>query len=142
MVIVRLNQPYQIHIQIKLKLNCIPFHCQFELLSLKHLSSLLSSIKSRFNLVQNLEWRTNWIKCTHTYKYITLWIEGIYSFSLYQVQTFTSLVAPTSEIFFCDNINNVANLHVIVQLLYILIEQDWSNSFFMESIIRLMCLIY
>ena len=43
MEIVHLNKPYQIYVQIRLKLNHIPFHCQFELLPFPF--TFLSSIK-------------------------------------------------------------------------------------------------
>ena len=110
MEIVHLEKPYQIHVQIRLKLNHIPFHCQYELLPFPF--PFLSSIKPHwFNLVRNLEWRINWSKYTHTYN--TMVWRKFSHFSFYQVQSFTSLAAPTSEIYCCNSINNVTNLQVI-----------------------------
>ena len=62
MAIVHLNKPYIIHVQIRLKLNRIPFQCQFKLFSLKHLSpfpSLFFQASNRIDLKFGMENKLN-----------------------------------------------------------------------------------
>ena len=108
MEIVNLNKHDQIHVQIRMKLNRIPFHSQFELLPFPF--PFLSSTKPHwFNLGRNLEWRINWSKYTHTYNTM-VWRKFSHSLS---IKFRPSLAAHTSEIYCCNSINNVANLQVI-----------------------------